>query len=179
MQVKSLLAGCALACAVMFTTFWAAASRTPTSRVCELVAVAAMVAWVGVQIARHREWVRPLAVGAVALLGEVAAGHAGTYYLDQQVLARANDYQRVAGELAPRLAGAADEARAMDPLPGIRTAMARRDPETGGVEVQFSYRASPRRGVVVFVGARRPPSLERRSRCLRLVRDGVYSYRPC
>lgn len=178
-RLSSFILGLAIAAVISALTFFAVSGGTLASLALRTASIAVGVGWAAFHIARFREWFRPAVVGVVAVAAALAARAAANYSHDREVLSRSDGLQTLARALAAQVRSTGMEARRGCPMPGFRSAVARVDPDTGGVAVEFSYDSNARRGLLVFVDSEQRPSMRQQNRCLRAIRHPLYDYYPC
>lgn len=178
-RALGIAAGIVLAGAV----WWSAVSSSPLPQVLRFLSLLTVLVWTVVELSRCRRKRRELLLsGIVALLIAVAAlgsSSAGRHYAEQELRRREPIFRRVAQQAARDVTAQRQEVQVTPPFPDVRWAVARPDPDTGGIVVQFAYRSGPRSGVVVYVNAQRNPEPVSQHRCLRRVGEDYYEYHMC
>lgn len=163
--------------------WWSAVSSSPLPRMLRFLALLAVLVWAVVELSRWRRKRRELLLsGIVALLIAAAVlggSSAGRYHAEQELHRREPVFRRVAEQAARDVTEQRQEVEVTPPFPDVRWAVARPDPDTGGIVVQFAYRNGPRSGVIVYVDAKRRPEPVSHQRCLRRLGENYYEYHMC
>lgn len=180
-RVKSIALGYSLAAIVAAGTFAAVRNGTLESLGLWIGSLTGLGAWVAFHAARFREWRPPIGVCSLSTILAIAARAGALYVQDQEILGNGDDFLRVAERLVAEQRQAQREVRAAMPLPGIRSAVAWKDPASGTEAVEFTFDSRPRRGFVVVVGSglAPPPSFRRGERCVHSIRHPFYRLGGC